>query len=284
MNALLLWRAGQHNVRRTLVDVRAANVEEVSIYGQAPAPLKALKLRYKRAALKALARYEHISVVSERLREYVHEHAALDVESVQCGVVPSLAGRGFHFDSVARESTRHELGLEEGEIAVVFSTGGTSGWQQNERIVAHFEHLGVRIINLSKIEIDRPHVINLFVDYGHVPRYLMAADVAVLWREDNAVNHVASPVKFAEYVCCGLPVIVSQSVHGAAAFIQKGHPGQVLDDLDGVSIDGLGRLAGRKGREALGAAAWAQYGVESGVQTYLSRYRSMIDGPGRRTE
>ncbi len=284
MNALLLWRAGHRDVGRTLVDVRAANVEEVSIYGRAPTALKGLKLRYKRAALQALARYGHISVVSERLRDYVFERASLDVETVQCGVVPSLAGRGFRFDPAARESARRELGLEAGEIAVVFSTGGTSPWQQNERIVAHFEQLGVKIINLSRFEVDRPHVSNLFVDYGDVPRYLMAADVAVLWREDNVVNHVASPVKFAEYVCCGLPVIVSRSVPGAARFVEEGHSGLVLDELDDVSIEGLRRLAGEEEREALGAAAWAHYGVESGVQTYLSRYGSMIDGPGRRTE
>jgi len=284
MNAFLLWRAGHQDVRRTLVDVRAANVEEVSIYGRAPTALKALKLRYKRAALQTLARYPHISVVSERLKDYVYESASLDVETVHCGVVPSLAGRGFQFNPAARESTRRELGLEEGEIAVVFSTGGTSGWQQNERIVAHFGHLGVKIINLSKIEIDRPHVSNLFVDYGDVPRHLMAADVAVLWREDNVVNHVASPVKFAEYVCCGLPVIVSQSVSGAARFVEEGHPGLVIDELDDVSIDGLRRIAGEEEREALGASAWAHYGVESGVQAYLSRYRGMIDGPERPTE
>ncbi len=279
MNALFLWRAGHRDVRQTLVDVRAANVEEVSIYGRAPTALKALKLRYKRAALQMLARYPHVSVVSERLRDYVYERASLEGETVQCGVVPSLAGRGFHFDPGARVSTRRELGLAEGDIAVVFSSGGTSAWQQNERIVAHFELLGVKIINLSKIEIDAPHVSNLFVDYSDVPRYLMAADIAVLWREDNIVNHVASPVKFAEYVCCGLPVVVSRSVCGAAAFIQNGHPGVVLDEFSSVSTVSLRRLAGERGRDALGKSARSHYGVENGVETYLGRYQSMIDGP-----
>ena len=252
MTGLILWSAGLRYAQRTLVDVRAANVEEVELYGSAPATLKALKLRYKRAALQALARYGHLSVVSERLRDYIFELTALDAGTVQCTVVPSLAGRGFRYNLATRVSARQELGLSEGDVAVVFSSGGISAWQQNERIVAQLEPSGVKVINLSKIQVNQPHIINLFVDYGDVPRYLMAADIAVLWREDNVVNNVASPVKFAEYVCSGLPVIVSRSVHGAAAFVEKGHPGLVLDELDAMSLERLKSLAREGGREAVG--------------------------------
>ena len=52
-----------------LVDVRAANVEEVELYSGGSAIAKRMKLRYKKAALRNLTRYRHLNVVSERLRQ-----------------------------------------------------------------------------------------------------------------------------------------------------------------------------------------------------------------------
>jgi len=47
------------------------------------------------------------------------------------------------------------------------------------------------------------------VPYEEVTKYLNAVDFAVVWRDNNIVNKVASPVKFSEYVCTGLPVIAN---------------------------------------------------------------------------
>ena len=40
-----------------------------------------------------------------------------------------------------------------------------------------------------------------------VYKYLNAADVAFLLRDDVVLNRVASPTKLAEYMFCGLPII-----------------------------------------------------------------------------
>jgi glycosyltransferase involved in cell wall biosynthesis len=62
-----------------------------------------------------------------------------------------------------------------------------------------------------------------------VPLYLSAADIAILFREESIVNEVAMPTKFAEYLSCGLPVIVSRSIKGVAQLTEEFSVGVVLD-------------------------------------------------------
>jgi len=47
---------------------------------------------------------------------------------------------------------------------------------------------------------------------SEMPLYLNSADAAIIWRDKSIVNKVASPVKFSEFICCGLPIIANYSV------------------------------------------------------------------------
>jgi hypothetical protein len=42
--------------------------------------------------------------------------------------------------------------------------------------------------------------------------FLNAADFGLLFRDNVIMNNVASPSKFAEYMLCGLPTIISEGV------------------------------------------------------------------------
>ena len=65
------------------------------------------------------------------------------------------------------------------------------------------------------------------VPHAEVQKYLLAGDVGLLLRRPSPINSVASPMKFAEYVACGVPVLAS--------------PG--IGDLDGmISTYGVGRV------------------------------------------
>jgi glycosyltransferase involved in cell wall biosynthesis len=61
-----------------------------------------------------------------------------------------------------------------------------------------------------------------------VPRYLAAADVGLLPRDENLVNRVASPVKFAEYLASGIPVILSDGIGDYSELVRSGDLGAVL--------------------------------------------------------
>jgi len=75
----------------------------------------------------------------------------------------------------------------------------------------------------------------LSVKHQDVPKYLMASDVGLLLREDHLVNNVASPIKFAEYIRCGLPVILTKGIGDLDNIVQQNKIGLVLDNLDDLS-------------------------------------------------
>jgi hypothetical protein len=55
-------------------------------------------------------------------------------------------------------------------------------------------------------------VIRKHLNSAQVAQYLIVGDYGLLIREDSVTNQVASPVKFAEYLACGLKVIISQKL------------------------------------------------------------------------
>jgi glycosyltransferase involved in cell wall biosynthesis len=64
----------------------------------------------------------------------------------------------------------------------------------------------------------------------------MAADVGLLIRGDDLVNRVAAPTKFAEYLACGLPVVVSRGVGDTESVVRTYGVGYVIEGLSDESI------------------------------------------------
>jgi hypothetical protein len=65
---------------------------------------------------------------------------------------------------------------------------------------------------LEKYNIEKSRYFIKDVLYSDVYKYLSSSDCAVLLRDINNVNKVASPTKFAEYISCNLPVYISHSI------------------------------------------------------------------------
>jgi len=92
--------------------------------------------------------------------------------------------------------------------------------------------LANKLINKQKLD-DKIFVKK--VELNDVNKYLNAADVGLLLREDIPMNNVASPTKFAEYLMVGLPVIISQGVYDFANDINNTKYGVVVSGLDEIS-------------------------------------------------
>jgi hypothetical protein len=69
------------------------------------------------------------------------------------------------------------------------------------------------------------------VPHEEVAGYLAAADVGLLLREPCAVNEVASPVKFGEYLASGTPVILSEGIGDYSNLTRRENVGLVLPIL-----------------------------------------------------
>jgi glycosyltransferase involved in cell wall biosynthesis len=61
-----------------------------------------------------------------------------------------------------------------------------------------------------------------------VPAAMAAGDYGLLLREPTITNRVAAPVKFAEYLACGLPVICSDCIGDCAEFLKTHKAGFVV--------------------------------------------------------
>ena len=150
----------------------------------------------------------------------------------------------FNFNKALRDLHRKKIGISNRTVLVY--SGGVAPWQKLENVVNLFVNLKQIVNNLfmlflthepnllmkvikGQIQPDDVRVIQ--VPHAEVAGYLCAADVGVLLREDTLTNHVAAPIKFSEYMCCGLPCIVSDKVGDTAEVIRKEKAGIVLEGL-----------------------------------------------------
>jgi glycosyltransferase involved in cell wall biosynthesis len=68
------------------------------------------------------------------------------------------------------------------------------------------------------------------LDSNQVFEELLKNNFGVLIRGKNDINKVAFPLKFAEYLAAGLPVIVSEGIGNLSEFVNHHHVGVVLKD------------------------------------------------------
>ncbi len=266
-------RLGYSNVR-ILSDVRGASYEETEIYNKRKVVLFRFKLFQHRKNIKFLYKNsDFVSCVSQALKEYVINRSPIDTSKVY--VNHCVAGREFVFSKEIRKIYRQKLKLIDKDILILFVTGGNKKWQNTDRIIQEIVSRGYKVLNMSKSEIDHKNVINIFVPYSEVPHYLSAADVGIIWRNNDTVNHVACPVKFSEYVCSGLPVIANNGVDVINKYIEKTNFGVVINsfaELDEKVINKLVLL----NRDDISNNASQSFGIEKISDNYISVYKKLL--------
>ena len=70
------------------------------------------------------------------------------------------------------------------------------------------------------------------VNHREVPKYLCAADLGLVIRENNLVNNVSTPTKFGEYLSCGVPVLITRNLEEYARFTLEKDLGFVIGHDD----------------------------------------------------
>lgn len=75
------------------------------------------------------------------------------------------------------------------------------------------------------------------VAHADVPRWVVAADAGFLLREAHLLNAVSSPTKFAEYLACGVPVLITPGVGDYSDVVASAEVGAVIGlDASGAEI------------------------------------------------
>lgn len=165
-------------------------------------------------------------------------------------VIPCTLNKVFENVAVNPQSiqfSRDQIGLNKDDVLFVYS-GSVAGWQ-SFKLLYNFmkpilkQDLNIKLLflsamdsNISKLKDEfREQIICKKVNPKEVPDFLLAADYGLLIREETTTNLVASPVKFAEYLACGLQVIISNKLGDYSMFVTEKNCGELLERFVGAS-------------------------------------------------
>ncbi|MCK4343634.1 MAG: glycosyltransferase [Phycisphaerae bacterium] len=230
----------RHDPRlRLLVDMRGDPIDEVSRRGVLSWYLRYWFMRTQRAALDGA---DGLNTVSHRLAEHLRQVGLLKRDLPRSVIGCCVDTERFYYDPALRAQRREEFGLA--DKFVVCYCGSMARYQRPDAIAEAFAALRngmpdahllavtreaqALLDHLERLGVGSEHITVRAAAHDQVASYLMAGDVGMLLREDVITNHVASPVKFAEYLRCGLPVILTPYIGDLPALVAREKVGQTV--------------------------------------------------------
>ncbi len=238
--ALTLKKRGL--VKKVIFDARGAYTAELTEYDvvRDKTVVGSIEAIEKQALLQA----DYRLAVSQALVNYWKE--TFGYTGTEHVVIPCTLSRHFEFDLPPEQylaDLRRNMGFNPEDIMFVYA-GSAAGWQSFE-LVDHYmarlmsENDHIRLIILSQhfderyevMQKFRARVIVTWLKQEEVKNYLLAADYGILYREQSVTNQVASPVKFAEYISCGLKVLISEGLGDYTAFAGEHRCACVKDEI-----------------------------------------------------
>ena len=182
--------------------------------------------------------------VSEQLVNYWNLH--YDYESTNHVVIPCTLNHIFEKVVINDDvcfNYRNKLGYNKDDKVFIYS-GSVAGWQSLDLLNKFLENLLMmsdknKILFLSDADEHilylkskfSGQVVNIKVSQNQVSNYLLAGDYGILIREQSDTNKVASPVKFAEYLACGLGVVISDNLGDYSSFVTSHSCGMLYQNF-----------------------------------------------------
>ncbi len=127
--------------------------------------------------------------------------------------------------------------------------GGMSIWQRVDRMLMVFNEikkhnknakLYIATLDTKKAKdfimkyLDKPFYSSVILtkidDRKEMEEFLSSKEFGFLMRDDDIVNFVSSPIKLAEYLSCGVNVLISPSIKSYAPLIKKYEAGMVIEN------------------------------------------------------
>ena len=258
---------------RILIDVRGALIEEISIYLK-PSTFTWIKLKYiKYLYAKYINKAKYLNAVTPELKKYLIEKYSIQKDKIY--VANCIAGKNFVFNNKKREEIRKTLGLKENETLFVFSTSSAGGkWQSGDDIVKAIVNQGYKVLMLSKKVYTINGVISRYVPYEEVSQYLMAADIGIIIRNNDTVNNVASPIKFSEYLSCGLPVVANDAVKLITEIVEENNCGLIVDSLENLERNKVSKLLALD-RKSISSFGKKIFSIDTLSEKYIQIYKNL---------
>ena len=196
---------------------------------------------------RALRASDGVVTLTERIWPIIKEWDALRDRTPAHAVIPCCADlEKFRFDEATRHARRAELNLA-GKFVVVYS-GSIGGWYMTEEMAdffavmageredAHFlwliptGHDRVRQLMRERM-IDESRYTVRAAESSEVPSYLSASDAGLAFIKPCFSKLASSPTKTAEYLACGLPVILNAGIGDSDALVTKERVGALVENF-----------------------------------------------------
>jgi glycosyltransferase involved in cell wall biosynthesis len=229
-------------IDRVVYDGRGAVTAEWQEFGQSWAPSLQTRIRdYERSAV---TESNFRIAVSRKL--VAHWRVEFGYSGHDHVIVPCTVNHDFEAEARNVRADR-ETPRGAGRVVLVYS-GSVAGWQGIDRLTRMVENLLHRVEYIDMLFLCPPspvvdRLVSLYPQRVRrdwttpekVPAVLSQADVGLLIREKSVTNQVASPVKLAEYLACGLPVLISDEVGDYSEFVREHGCGRVV--VESLSVE-----------------------------------------------
>lgn len=190
--------------------------------------------------LKIMRKADAMVVVSQKFKEYIGETYTRYIPDIVEKTVAIT--NGTDISNLPENISQHK---QENKISVVYS-GSAMKWQYLpgiKKFVAecrkNFKEIEINILTydydqfydlLKDIDGFGEKIILQTLESHQVKEKLMESNFAIMIRERNVVNRVATPVKFAEYLSAGLPILLTKGIGDTEEIIRKNKVGVVVDE------------------------------------------------------
>lgn len=229
-------------------DARGASAEENKYLS-----LKKGEFSIRRYKMEGIVHYleyrtlissDKVFVVSQELKRYFQR--TYNLVNKKFVDYPCLSDTSrFYYDPGIRDDVRHKLNIGN-DIKVFIYSGGIDGWHMFDMLLNFMDYLLEQeentlflcltkdLLQLERLMKSHPETarksLGISALNSEVFKYLNAADYGILFRANTLTNNVASPTKYAEYILCGLPVLISEDVGDYSQYTIKYNLGIVLKE------------------------------------------------------
>jgi glycosyltransferase involved in cell wall biosynthesis len=249
---------------------------------------------------RAFAAADGVVTLTEKIWPVISQWDSLRNHKVAHEVVPCCADLElFSFSEEQRESRRSELGLTD-RFVVVYS-GSIDGWYLTESMADFFvtmrkQQPNAHFLWLTPTRHERVHELMQARGLGKsdytvirsmprdVPSYLSAGDAGLAFIKPCFSKLASSPTKYAEYLGCGLPLIINQGVGDSDILITREKVGALVSAFDesdyagaAATIMGFASRHDQTRKQTRGVAERLFDVRRTGTERYERLYRRVLD-------
>ena len=253
----------------------------------------------KRAERRFFEHADGVVTLTESIWEIIKDWDGLRGRAVAHEVVPCCADlERFRFDPAARERRRDELNLRD-RFVLVYS-GSIGGWYLNEEMAdffaallkergdAHFLWLTpaarerVEALMRGRGVSDERYTVRA-ARPPEVASYLSASDAGLAFIKPCFSKLASSPTKTAEYLGCGLPVVLNAGVGDSDLLVTREHAGVLVREFGAAEYAGAARAVSAMAADAEATRRHARAVAErlfdvsrTGLERYARLYERVM--------